>query len=185
MPRRHPCQSFPPSSSPDAEVLILGSMPGQASLQAQQYYAHPHNAFWGIMGELFGAGRELAYAARLKRLARHRVALWDVAFRCERRGSLDAKIRLASVVPNDFRAFLGRHRRIHTILFNGQKAEQLFRALVAKRMPEAVRSIRCVRLPSTSPAHASLSRGQKLARWRAAMIGAGLTTDGVTGARRG
>ena len=93
----------------DARILILGSMPGQASLQQSQYYAHPRNSFWYIMGELFAAGPELDYAQRLQVLLEQRVALWDVVHRCQRKGSLDADIEQQSVEANDFLTLFDRY----------------------------------------------------------------------------
>ncbi|MBI2082428.1 MAG: DNA-deoxyinosine glycosylase [Deltaproteobacteria bacterium] len=157
-------QSFPSVASPDAEVLILGSMPGERSLQEQQYYAHPYNAFWDIMGALFRASRHLEYEERLRILKENRVALWDVAFQCRRDGSLDSDIR--SVTPNDFQTFFASHPQIHSIFFNGHKAEDLFTKLVLKNLGDFSQKLKLVRLPSTSPAHASLTRDQKKRRWQ-------------------
>ncbi len=158
------CRSFPYVASPEAELLILGSMPGKKSLEAQQYYAHPQNVFWDIMESIFGIGRRLEYLHRLEGLLKSRVALWDVAFQCRRAGSLDADIEMETVVPNDFENFFSHHRKIHTIFFNGQKAEDLFRRLVVKNLTVVPKKL--VRLPSTSPAHASLGREQKQRKWR-------------------
>lgn len=170
----HPAlrRSFPPSISPNANILILGSMPGERSLREQQYYAHPHNIFWDIMGDLFEAGRNVPYAKRLQILKKNRVGLWDVACQCHRKGSLDADIHMASVVPNDFVSLFSSCRQIETIFFNGHKAEQLFRKLVLKNLLNYLggQSLRFERLPSTSPAHASLTKEQKKARWRRALM---------------
>ena len=117
---------FPPVSRADARVLILGSLPGQASLAARQYYAQPRNAFWPLMGRLFGAGVELAYEDRLRRLTESGVALWDVCASARRPGSLDAKIEALTVAPNDFAGFFQAHRGIGLICFNGAAAERLF-----------------------------------------------------------
>lgn len=156
-------RSFPPLARPDARVLILGSMPGAESLRRRQYYAHPHNRFWAIMGELFGAGPDLPYAARVARLLDRRVAVWDVLKRCERTGSLDGSIVAASEVPNDFVRFLRAHPGIRGVFFNGAKAEQVFLRRVAPKLDEVPP---LVRLPSTSPAHAGLRPQAKLAAWR-------------------
>ena len=148
----------------DARVLILGSLPGQASLRERQYYAQPRNDFWKIMGALAGAAPELPYEERLEALKARRLALWDVCAAAVRSGSLDASIRHASVVTNDFAAFLRLHRQIRLICFNGSKAADLYRRLVLPGLPQPMQAIRCETLPSTSPAHATLRLEQKLAR---------------------
>lgn len=158
---------FPPIAGADARVLILGSLPGQMSLQRQQYYALPRNAFWAIMGQLVGAGPESPYAQRTQTLVERRIALWDVCAVAERAGSLDSAILRASVVPNDFAGFLGRHADIRLICFNGAKAAELYRRLVDPALHAALRDIPTRVLPSTSPAHASMSFDDKLTHWRA------------------
>jgi len=149
----------------DARILILGSMPGQASLQQSQYYAHPRNSFWYIMGELFAAGPELEYAQRLRVLMEQRIALWDVVHRCQRKGSLDADIEQQSVEANDFLTLFSRCPDIQQVFFNGQTAATLFRRKVLAGLPPTL-SLHYHTLPSTSPAHAGLSREQKLQQWR-------------------
>src|SRR5690349_6164688 len=119
--------SFPPIARSDARVLVLGSMPGVASLAAGEYYAHPRNAFWPIMGELIGAGPELRYEARVKRVIAQKIAVWDVLKTCFRGGSLDSSIVEDSIVPNDFAGFFAAHNRIEKVCFNGGKAEHAFR----------------------------------------------------------
>jgi len=155
---------FPPVARADARVLILGSMPGQRSLAEQQYYAQPRNAFWYLMGELFGAGPALPYPARLLRLQQCGIALWDVLARCRRRGSLDQHIEPGSIEVNDFNAFLARHPALGHICFNGQTAARLFSRQVLPGLQGAER-LRLLRLPSSSPAMASLRPEQKLAHW--------------------
>jgi len=157
---------FPCSTAPDARALILGSMPGKKSLAEQQYYAHPQNAFWSIMGELFGFDTQRPYAERLAKLREDGIALWDVAYQCERPGSMDHAIKLDSVVANDFTLFFGEHPDIRAIFFNGRKAEELFRKLVLTGLPEPYRQLEYRLLPSTSPANAGTSRAEKLARWQ-------------------
>ena len=156
--------SFPPIAAPDATLLILGSMPGRASLLANQYYAHPRNAFWPIMGQLFGAGPDLPYMRRVRALKAAGVALWDVLASCTRLSSLDSDIDEDSIVPNDFVSFLGAHPRIRLVFFNGAKAEASFRRHVLHGLD--VRTLHFERLPSTSPANASWSPARKLKAWR-------------------
>lgn len=163
-------RSFAPVALPTARALILGSMPGTASLSAAQYYAHPRNAFWRIMGEITGATPELPYAQRLAQLQAHGIALWDVLQSCHRPGSLDADIAPASMIPNDFAGFLAAHPQITRLCFNGTTAAQCFRRQVLPGLDAAV----CARLslhplPSTSPAHAGMRYEDKLARWREAL----------------
>ncbi|MDQ6967010.1 MAG: DNA-deoxyinosine glycosylase [Mariprofundaceae bacterium] len=158
-----PEHGFASVSKSSARILILGSMPGRKSLDEQQYYAHPRNAFWAIMGELFGFYATMPYAQRLEQLADQHVALWDVTQHCIRPGSLDAAIRDATA--NDFRAFLTAHPQIHAIFFNGRKAEELFRRLVLPGLADKHRSIERHTLPSTSPAHAAYTFEKKLEAW--------------------
>lgn len=156
---------FPYVAHPDARILILGSMPSVASLGPAQYYAHPRNGFWPIMGELLRFDAKLPYAERLERLKAKRVALWDVAHRCIRPGSLDQHIDRDSVEPNDFETFFADHPKIDHIFFNGSASENLFRRLVLPRLPEAIRALPRTRLPSTSPAHTSRNLTAKLEAW--------------------
>jgi hypoxanthine-DNA glycosylase len=158
--------SFTPVAGADATILILGSMPGAASLAAQRYYAHPANAFWPILGAVLGFDPHSEYPLRLAALRDHGIALWDVLQHCEREGSLDSAIRPGSERANDFARFFVAHRDIRRVLFNGAKAEQSFRRHVAAALWQ---NLELVRLPSTSPAHAGLDRGEKLAAWRAAL----------------
>jgi hypoxanthine-DNA glycosylase len=152
---------FPCSANYDAEILILGSMPSRKSLAARQYYAHPQNAFWPIMAELFEFDCGLEYEQRLQQLRSNKIALWDVAHQCVRAGSMDHAIEPETVVANDFTAFFARHPDIRAVFFNGRKAEELFLKLSLGRQ-QLERHL----LPSTSPANARLSRRQKLAAWR-------------------
>ncbi len=155
---------FPFVADASAAILILGSMPGRESLRQQQYYAHPRNAFWPIMGQLFGFDASLPYHERLSQLQRHHVALWDVVQRCRRPGSLDADIREAEA--NDFATFFAAHPHIRHLFFNGAKAESLYLKLVRPGLDERWQCLPARRLPSTSPAHAAMRADQKLELWR-------------------
>ena len=158
-------RGFPALENPNARGLILGSMPGVASLRAGRYYAHPRNQFWPIMGELLAIDLVgMAYSLRMQALSASGYALWDVLQSCRRRGSLDADISTDSLVVNDFATFFQRHPAITHIYFNGAAAERLFRRHVAPP-PDC----RCLRLPSTSPAHAALDYSVKLAAWRSVL----------------
>ena len=161
-------QSFPPLAPEHARILILGSMPGVASLARGEYYAHPRNAFWPILGELLGFDPALDYPARIERLQDAGIALWDVLHRCVRPGSLDAAIAPESVEPNDFVALFAHCPRITRIVFNGRAAQDLFERHVAREIACELPADRRL-LPSTSPAHAGLARDVKLARWREAL----------------
>ncbi len=159
MPHIH---SFLPVSDADARILILGSMPGKKSLEHSQYYAHPSNAFWKIMGELIGAKPDIPYVERLRLLKSSGIALWDVLASCERKTSLDSHIRNESA--NDFASFFTQHPQITKVFFNGSKAEQCFRKFVLDK--QALPPLQFLRLPSTSPAHAGMRYKDKLQAWR-------------------
>ena len=156
---------FPPIARRDAHTLILGSLPGQRSLQMQQYYAHPHNAFWKLMAAIFEAPIGLPYTRRVRLLEKHRIALWDVLEAAERPGSLDSSIVHASALANDFAKFFRAHSRIRRVFFNGRKAEEMYRRFVLPTLGEEFSYIRYEGLPSTSPAHAGMTFAKKLDRW--------------------
>jgi double-stranded uracil-DNA glycosylase len=157
-------RSFAPIADGHANRLILGSMPGVASLRAGQYYAHPRNQFWLILGELLGMDPGMPYAGRIGALASSGIALWDVLRSCTRAGSLDAAIEKDSIIPNDFTTFFARHPLVRRVYFNGSVAEQCYRRRVLPLLPAG--ALVYERLPSTSPAHAGISYEDKLAAWR-------------------
>jgi TDG/mug DNA glycosylase family protein len=157
-------RSFPPIEDVNARVLILGSMPGQASLAASRYYAHPQNAFWRIISELLDIEATTPYEGRVLALKQAHIAVWDVLRSCTREGSLDARIERDSQVANNFRSFFRTHPGITRVFFNGAKSEECFRRHVLSDIGND--SMTYTRLPSTSPAHASLSFEQKLKAWR-------------------
>ncbi len=152
------CFSFPPVESADCRALVIGSMPGVASLRAGQYYAHPQNAFWPILYALWDAGAPSpCYEDRLAFALAHGVAIWDAAKTCTREGSGDADIQNAE--PNDFAALFARRPLIRAVFTNGRTAHMLFLRHTAGGRPVTL-------LPSTSPAH-TMPFQQKLAAWRA------------------
>ncbi|MGC4079355.1 MAG: DNA-deoxyinosine glycosylase [Rubrivivax sp.] len=151
-------KGFPPVVPASPRVLILGSMPGEQSLAATQYYAHPHNLFWPFMANICGETLPGPYDARLEMLHRHGIALWDVCDTCIREGSLDTAIR--EVVPNALPDLLREHPSIQLLAFNGQKAAALFH-----RYFGTVIDIAQITLPSTSPANAGKSRQLKEDAW--------------------
>jgi TDG/mug DNA glycosylase family protein len=157
---------FPPVATRAAHTLILGSLPGRRSLEMQQYYAHPQNAFWKLVARIFGAPPDLTYSQRTRLLTRHGIALWDVLAGAERPGSLDSAIVHATAEANEFRAFFRKHPRIRRVFFNGRKSEEIFRKRVLPQIEAEFPLIRYEGLPSTSPAHAGMSFEKKLARWR-------------------
>ncbi len=162
-------QGFPPIADARARVLILGSMPGKASLAARQYYAHAQNLFWRILGEITGAAPSLPYAARARALKSSGIALWDVLESCAREGSLDSAIDDATICANDFVSFYRAHPRIVQVFFNGAKAESCYRKHVLPLLGALAAPPGYRRLPSTSPANASMSRAHKRRVWKQAL----------------
>ena len=162
---------LPPIVASDARILILGSMPGRASLAARQYYAHPRNAFWPIMGRLLGFDVAQDYLTRVEALSGAGVAVWDVLDSCHRPGSLDFAIDERSLVVNDLAGFLAGHRAIKRVFFNGSAAARLFDRHLGAILN--VTGLQLTRLPSTSPAHAALTFAQKLAAWRVVAVDPG------------
>ena len=154
--------AFAPVAPPGARVLVLGSMPSVESLNQGFYYAHPRNAFWRILAEVYAEPFPVGIPERVALLTRHDIALWDVLHSCERQGSLDSAIRQPA--PNDFAGLFRQCPGIGRILFNGGTAHRLFmkwgRAYLEGRQWQ--------RMPSTSPAY-TLSYERKLAQWRQAL----------------
>ncbi len=159
---------FPAIAPVSAVVLILGSFPGVLSLKRQRYYAHPRNSFWPIMADLLAFAGNLSYEDRLLKVVERKIALWDVLYYCRRMGSLDSAIQRDSVVVNDFRTFFLKHQKLKAIFFNGARAEIEFkrRVVPADFFQETTTGIELYRLPSTSPALASLTTKQKRDAWK-------------------
>jgi hypoxanthine-DNA glycosylase len=178
------CHSFAPVARADARILILGSMPGEASLAAQQYYAHPRNQFWRIIAGACGIDAELPYGERLEHLQAHGLALWDVLASCERRGSLDSAIEHHTAVANDVPGLLQRCRGIRRICCNGGTAFAALRRSFAAQLVQVTGAadlvrldgVEVLRLPSTSPANASWSPVRKLEAWCTALAPRGGAT---------
>ncbi len=142
-------------------------MPGIASLNASQYYAHPRNGFWPLLESIWDIPATASYAARVRATKQAGLAIWDVLARCERRSSLDSDIDPASIVVNDFAGFFNSHTAIEAIAFNGGTAAQLFRRHVLAGLAEPLRRLPMLQLPSTSPAHARLALADKRRVWAA------------------
>lgn len=151
---------FDPVVDADTRLLILGSLPGDASLRAARYYAHPRNAFWRLLGGVLGEDLDtLAYEARLERLKARRIGLWDVIASAERSGSLDAAIR--SPQAADLRGLVAGLPELRAVAFNGGLAARL-----GRRILEDHADLVLLDLPSSSPAHAR-PLAEKAARWAA------------------
>jgi hypoxanthine-DNA glycosylase len=148
-------------------VLVLGSMPGPASLRAREYYAHGQNLFWPLMGQACGFDAALPYVRRCTALKAAGIALWDVIGSCRRVGAADAAI--AGAVPNDLPGFLRRHPQVERVLCNGALAEKVWRQHFAARLAATHPELLVLRVPSTSAANAACSRERKLAAWLAAL----------------
>lgn len=157
-----------------AQLLILGSMPGVASLQAGCYYAHPRNLLWPLLGRWCGKPVPAAtLAAQQAWLEENGLALWDVVGACERPGSLDSAIAADSVEANDLAALLDQYPAIHTLCFNGQAAWQLFRRHQWRTDPARYAGLTLLALPSTSPANAGQPQARKQQAWFAALAHTG------------
>ncbi len=155
-----------PEVPPDCRLLVLGSFPSVASLQARQYYAHPRNQFWPIVGDLFGLDLMcLPYAARIEAVRQRGLGIWDVYAHCRREGSLDSAINAA--VPNDLPGLVAGLPTLRLMAHNGGESARAMR--LTRSLGPEVR-----RLPSTSPANASWSLDRKRAAWREAFVAAQL-----------
>jgi TDG/mug DNA glycosylase family protein len=158
-------QSFAPILGKHPRILILGSMPGIASLEAVQYYAHPRNVFWPIMAELFSIDAKTDYAQRIAQIIEAPVILWDTLKCCDRPGSLDASIKRDTVEANDIPGLLIEYPGIKAVACNGATSANYFRKLVMPQISAEI-EIELLPMPSTSPANAGMNFTQKLAAWR-------------------
>ena len=155
------CKSFAPSIDNNSKVLILGSMPGVKSLEEKQYYAHPQNRFWKVMGHILEEPKlhEFDYGTKLKTLLKNNIALWDTIKSCRREGSLDSDIQ--NETPNDIRKLLKNYPNIKIICLNGNKSYSAFK----KYFPDLLKKYSCHKMPSTSPANARYSLEKLVEEW--------------------
>jgi hypoxanthine-DNA glycosylase len=142
--------SFAPIADKHISILILGTLPGEKSLELQEYYAHSRNRFWQVIAAITGSSLPDSYEQKLELLRQNRIGVWDVVQSAKRVGSLDTNI--LDEIPNDLDGFLENHPHLRTIGFNGAKSRSLFDKYF-RRKPD----LKYLALPSTSPANASYS----------------------------
>lgn len=155
-----------PQVDAKARVLLLGSMPGAASLHQAQYYAHPRNRFWPLMAAVCGVDMQWEYSQRIAGLQQAGIGLWDVIGQCRRRGSLDTAIVRGSEVVNPLPQLMGTLPHLRVIACNGAAAHAAFRRWVRPQLPPALAGLPLLALPSTSPANAAWSLPRLLEQWR-------------------
>ena len=160
------CRSFLPSIDDSSQILILGSMPGVKSLEEQQYYAHPQNRFWKVMGAICNEPNlhQLDYQQKLKILLQNNIALWDTIKSCKRDGSLDSDIQ--NETPNDIYGLLKKFPKLKTICLNGNKSYSTFK----KYFPDLLEKYSCHKMPSTSPANAKYSLDTLIKNWSSIVL---------------
>jgi len=150
--------------------LVLGSLPGVQSLEQNQYYAHPRNAFWRIMANLYSFDPKLEYNDRLSLLMAQKIGLWDTIYQAKRAGSLDSSIDSKSIRVNQLHELICEQTSLSRILFNGQTSAKVFRQQVFPLIPvKRLQKLSLLTCPSTSPAFASMPFDVKLAQWRKAL----------------
>lgn len=156
------CESFLPRIDKDSKILILGSMPGIKSLNMQQYYAHPQNRFWKLMGKFCNCDdlHNLDYEEKIQVILNNGFALWDVIASCDREGSLDSNI--GNEKPNKIRELLAKYKNIKVICLNGNKSYSAF----AKYFPDLLKTYKCCKMPSTSPANARYTLETLYKEWK-------------------
>lgn len=151
--------SFPPIANEKTEIMILGSLPGEMSLELQQYYAHPRNRFWRVIAEITRSEIPQNYEEKLQLLQQNKIGVWDVVQTAKRIGSLDTNI--LDEVPNDLESFIVNHPKLKVIAFNGAKSRALFDKYFVRKT-----NLKYFALPSTSPANASFTFEKLCENWR-------------------
>jgi len=152
-------QSFDPIIFPDTKILVLGSIPGELSLQQHEYYGNKNNAFWKILFSLFETNFSHDYSDKINLLEKSKIGLWDTIFSCQRKGSSDAAIQ--NVVVNQIADLCLKYPNINYIAFNGKTSENYFRKYIG-----TVQNVKFLSLPSTSPANAQMNFETKLNKWK-------------------
>lgn len=157
---------FQPIVADSAQLLILGTLPSEHSLQIQQYYGHPRNTFWTIMSALLNIPADTDYEGRKIALTAHGIAVWDVLRAGQRVGSLDVNIDRKTLIVNDFVGFFAAYPSIKAVCFNGAMAEKWYQQRVYPTLNNPILNFHYLRLPSTSPANATMTLAQKIQAWR-------------------
>lgn len=150
--------SFDPISNADTTILILGTMPGDKSLELGEYYGHSRNRFWKILSSITNNELPLTYADKKELLLKSKIGVWDVAHKANRKGSLDSAIE--DEEPNDLDGFIARHKNLKVIGFNGSKSQALFDKYFDKKS-----GIKYISLPSTSPANTGIDFDNICKQW--------------------
>jgi hypoxanthine-DNA glycosylase len=155
--------SFEPISNKDTQILILGTMPGDKSIEMGEYYGHPRNRFWKIISAITNNSIPDSYEDKQRLLHETSIGIWDVAHKAQRKGSLDSNIEQEE--PNDINSFMASHKKLRVIGFNGTKSEALF-----DKYFERQKSIKYVSLPSSSPANTGISFEAICKKWQQLLI---------------
>lgn len=156
-------KSFDPISNTETEILILGTMPGDKSFELGEYYAHSRNRFWTIISTITKSKFPINYAEKKSLLINAKIGIWDVAHKAERKGSLDAAIK--DEIPNDLPGFIGRHKKLKVIVFNGTKSEALYDKYFDRK-----KDLKYYSLPSTSPANTSIDTNTICKVWKQILV---------------
>jgi hypoxanthine-DNA glycosylase len=151
--------SFDPIANAETSILILGTIPGDRSLELGEYYGHSRNRFWKILSKITNNDLPLTYSDKKQLLLKTKIGVWDVAHKANRKGSLDSAIK--DEEPNDLDNFIASHKNVKVIGFNGRKAEALFDKYFDRKD-----EINYISLPSTSPANAGINFDNICQAWQ-------------------
>ena len=159
----HTKTSFKPISNLDTTILILGTIPGDKSLEIGEYYGNSRNRFWKIISTITNNELPLTYSDKKTLLLKSQIGIWDVAYKANRKGSLDNDIK--DEKPNDLKNFIAKHNQLKVIGFNGKKSEALFDKYFERKS-----DLKYISLPSTSPANTGIDFENLCKKWRQILI---------------